>query len=789
MDITQPANEGIQAIILAGGKGSRLAPLTEDTPKPMLKIMGKTVLEHVLDRVSKYGIKNASVTTMYLPWQIELIGTSYNGMNISYIREKSPLGTAGAVKNAYDGKSGTVIVMSGDGVCDFDLNEAIKFHYEKNAAATIVTYKTENPLEYGVVLTSSDGRVTRIEEKPPWSRVTSGNINTGIYILNKEVLNAIPDAKEFDFAKQLFPLLLAQKRDVFAFEGKGNWFDIGNLDEYFAASCAALDGKINGIENDGLSSEELKEKNVDFDYPVYVSKKAVLGKNVKLGAYTFIGEGSVISDGCDIEMSIIADNVSLGMGCGIYGTLIGRNCRFGENCVTEEGCAVGAGCETDDSVILPKYSFIHSSSHLTGKDFLAKRQNRKESPLFSDDGLVFDITRVPLQLIVKIGQGVAAVASAKKSPGSTRIGIMYDGGDACRRIAEALVCAVESSGVRSYAFDSGFEAVSRYVASRFITDAVLYIKRTDKGEGCIRIFTSTGLSAPFSFEKELTNLIYGAENDTTPDRYYRADRFSSIWTLYYNDLVKKTQETFGKNALSGFKAYFEAEGEITAYSPAYTAICAITELGGEILREKQADAPSFAINRDGLYLECNSAGKKIDDYHINAILIDNLAENVKVLYLDSEYPDIYKSIIKKKNTSFMEYAKDTGIENVKSTEEMQNQLWLNDGVYKCLYLSAIINTKGKRADELLKNIPDFEMYTGTFDGNTNRASVMHKLSEISVQSTKNTGSSNREGVKLVLANGSITVIPGKAAGFKIISEATSTEAAKELWEKAKEYLK
>ena len=164
-------NKPVEAIVLAGGKGTRLAPLTEDTPKPLLKILGKTVLEIVFDRLIDCGVRKASVTTMYLPWQIEALGSSYSTLQLNYIREQTPLGTAGAVKNAYTGESDTVIVLSGDGVFDFDLKKALDFHYEKNADVTIVTYATENPLEYGVVLYDSEGKINHFAEKPPWHRL------------------------------------------------------------------------------------------------------------------------------------------------------------------------------------------------------------------------------------------------------------------------------------------------------------------------------------------------------------------------------------------------------------------------------------------------------------------------------------------------------------------------------------------------------------------------------------------------------------------------------------------
>ncbi|MCR5352769.1 MAG: NDP-sugar synthase, partial [Clostridiales bacterium] len=363
-------NHNVSAVILAGGKGTRLSPLTQDTPKPMINVLGKPVIEYVFDALCKTSVSKAYVTTMYLPWQIEALGRRYKNLELAYVREKNPLGTAGGVKNALsDEKSADAyIILSGDGIFDFDLQKAIDFHFEKNADVTIVSYKTENPLSYGVILYDSDGRINRFTEKPPWSQVVSGTVNTGIYIVNKDIIDAIPKDTEFDFANQLFPLLLAEKRALFAYEAAGTWHDIGNLDEYFAANRSCLDGIISGAKNDGYTESELYEKGIDAESPVYVSKNAIIGKNVKIGAYSVIESGAVISDGCDVSCSIIGEHTSCGMGCGIYGAIIGKKVKIGENCVISEGCAIGGSAEINDCVILPKYSFINSARSIDSKD-------------------------------------------------------------------------------------------------------------------------------------------------------------------------------------------------------------------------------------------------------------------------------------------------------------------------------------------------------------------------------------------------------------------------------------
>ena len=786
-------NKPVEAIILAGGKGTRLAPLTEDTPKPLLKVMGKSVLENVFERLIDCGVRNASVTTMYLPWKIESLGQSYGPLQLNYVREQSALGTAGAVKNAYSGESDTVIVLSGDGLFDFDLKKALEFHYEKRAEVTIVTYSTENPLEYGVVLSGSDSRITRFAEKPPWAQVISGMVNTGIYILNKNIIDRIPSKTEYDFAKQLFPLLLAGKSDLYAYEAKGSWHDIGNLDSYFAANCAALDGKISGIKNTGFTEKELRDKNIEVEMPVFVSRKAVIGQNVKLGAYTVIGDGVVISDNCDIACSVIGDSAILGMGCGIYGTLIGRGTKLGENCVTSEGCAIGAGATAEDSVIFPKYSFVHSASHISGKEKLVGHSSAKEKVLFGENGIKCDINETDPVHLMRIGYSVGIASSNNKSKGSVRIGIMCDENLQSERIASIILSGVQWSGVRSVKFGTGFEALARFAALEFVTDYLIYVNRNSDGDIDISVYDEYGLDISDHFEREISKVFFGPDEYTPPEKYYETDKFENILFLYYSELIKECKKMLDGKKLEGFECCFADAGDIKAFSPTHTAIWAINELGGEVRRGYEKDTGCFYLDSMGKKVEYKLRNSTYDSAHIDAILLASGArEKNKELILPCNSPDVIKSVAEKSGHTINEYAPSAERkEKFFSKETFRQNLFLNDSVFKALHFAILLNNNNTAPDNLSKKLPAFEIFSKKVEANTNRASVMQRLAKLSAQTKSETSEQKRntEGIRLVLSNGSVTVIPGKISGFKIISEAKSIEAAKELCEKAEEYLK
>ena len=200
----------MKAVVMAGGAGSRLRPLTVGRPKPMVPIVNKPVLMHILDLLKRHGILDVVLTVQFMGDSIQdyLGDGSLMGMNIRYAVEETPLGTAGSVKNAQHYLDDTFLVISGDALTDFDLTKIIDFHRERKSLATLTLYRVPSPLEYGVIIIDEDGRVRQFLEKPSWGEVISDTVNTGIYVLEPEVLDHCELGTPFDFSKDLFPLLL-----------------------------------------------------------------------------------------------------------------------------------------------------------------------------------------------------------------------------------------------------------------------------------------------------------------------------------------------------------------------------------------------------------------------------------------------------------------------------------------------------------------------------------------------------------------------------------------------------
>ncbi|MGH3092041.1 MAG: nucleotidyltransferase family protein, partial [Gaiellaceae bacterium] len=236
----------MKAVVMAGGEGTRLRPLTSNQPKPMVPIVGKPCMEHIVELLEKHGFEDVIVTVAFMPQAIRgyFGGGESLGVSIRYSVEESPAGTAGSVKLAEEALGETFLVISGDALCDVDLAELVRFHREKGAIATIGLVSVPNPLEFGIVVTDSDGRIERFLEKPSWGQVFTDTINTGIYVLEPEVLRHVPTDRPYDFSKELFPLLLEMGRPLYGYVAEGYWQDIGNLDQYRQANFDALDEKV-----------------------------------------------------------------------------------------------------------------------------------------------------------------------------------------------------------------------------------------------------------------------------------------------------------------------------------------------------------------------------------------------------------------------------------------------------------------------------------------------------------------------------------------------------------------
>lgn len=338
----------LSAIIMAGGEGSRLRPLTCDTPKPMVPVLGKPVLSYALQLLRRHGLTEVGVTLQYLPERISRhFGSgAKEGVKLHYHREREPLGTAGGVLAAASGRHaphGTFVVLSGDGLTDCDLTDALRFHKEKGALATLVLSRVRDPLSYGVVITSADGRVLRFVEKPGWGEVYSDTVNTGIYLLEPEVLSYIFPDKPCDFGKDLFPLLVRESKGVYAFVSDAYWCDIGDQAAYVRAQADFLTGKIRLDPGPLIAETAQVDETARVEGPCYLGAGARIGAHAQLTDCAVVGMNASVGPHARVTRSIVWDDAAIANNAQLRGAVVGRGAQVGAGAMLLEECALGDG--------------------------------------------------------------------------------------------------------------------------------------------------------------------------------------------------------------------------------------------------------------------------------------------------------------------------------------------------------------------------------------------------------------------------------------------------------------
>ncbi|RJO62484.1 MAG: NDP-sugar synthase [Dehalococcoidia bacterium] len=325
----------MKAVILAGGLGTRLRPLTYNTPKSLVPVLNRPFLEHVLLWLKKHGVDEAILALSHLAPPVEdCFGDgSRLGIKISYVLEKSALGTAGAVKNAAELVVGSFFVLNGDIFSDLDFSAMLAFHRQNQARATIALTPVDNPTHYGLIETDSRSRVTRFLEKPRPEEVTTNMINAGTYVLEPGVLDMIPPSQEYSFERQLFPSMLAGGDAVYAFPSSGYWIDIGNPEKYRQLNFDLLSGK-GGQYGFNHGHEIITGRGCRIHPtailkgPLLVGDNCSIGKEAVIIGPTVIGSGCLIEDAATISASVIWQNVTIGNGSRFMSSIAANGCHL-----------------------------------------------------------------------------------------------------------------------------------------------------------------------------------------------------------------------------------------------------------------------------------------------------------------------------------------------------------------------------------------------------------------------------------------------------------------------------
>ncbi|HEX9061719.1 MAG TPA: sugar phosphate nucleotidyltransferase, partial [Clostridia bacterium] len=473
----------MKAIIMAGGEGTRLRPLTCNRPKPMVPVINKPVMEHTIELLRKYDFNDIGVTLQYMPEVIRDYfqdGREY-GVNLRYYIEQTPLGTAGSVKNADAFLDDTFLVISGDALTDIDLKKAVEFHFNKGSIATLILKKVDIPLEYGVVVTDENDRITGFLEKPSWGEVFSDTVNTGIYILSPEVLGYFKKNEVFDFSKDLFPMLLKAGKPMYGFVTDDYWCDIGDLKAYLKAHIDVMEGRVNiSIPGKQIQDKVWVDEGCQFDESAVIKGPCIIGKNcrikgkVLIDSYSVIGDFNIIGERSGIKRSILWKNCIMDRNVQLRGSVLCDKVHIKENTCTYEQSVIGDDTTIrDNAVVKPNIKIwpnkvIESCVEVNSNLVWGCKCTRN---IFGHRGIAGEINvDITPEFASKLGAAYGAVFK-----GNARIGISCDSTSPAQMLKIAFISGLMSAGIEIYDFGSMLLPVTRSAVRFFKVDGGIHI--------------------------------------------------------------------------------------------------------------------------------------------------------------------------------------------------------------------------------------------------------------------------------------------------------------------------
>lgn len=540
----------MKAIIMAGGEGSRLRPLTCNMPKPMMPILGKPVMEYAVELLKKYGITEIGVTLQYLPDEIvNYFGDGSDfGVNMRYFVEDVPLGTAGSVKNAESFLNETFIVISGDALTDIDISKVINYHNEKEALATLVLKEVAIPLEYGVVVTGKDGFITSFLEKPSWNEVFSDKVNTGIYILEPKIFSFYETNQKFDFSNDLFPILLRNNEAMYGFAFEGFWCDIGNIEQYMNCNYNILKGNVKVSikakeveEGIWIGEECIISPNAVITPPVYIGNNCRIYEGSRVGPYSVIGKNNIISSGSSIKRSIVFNNCYLGSGVELKGTVIcnkvqmeSRSAAFEESAIGDEtficskaivkpGVKVWPEKVVESGVIV-KTNLIWGGKHC--KSIFAKKLVRGE--------INIDITP---EFVSKLGSAYGSLL-----PIGSKVAISSSDYGAPQMFKYALATGLLSIGVEVFDLKMMTTSITRHASNFFGVQGAIHVMQEldDRQKVSIKFMDGDGIDLDSQMERKIENSLLREDfRRVMADSLQKISHYTDCVDYYTRHIINK----------------------------------------------------------------------------------------------------------------------------------------------------------------------------------------------------------------------------------------------------------
>lgn len=754
----------MKAVVMAGGEGSRLRPLTCTRPKPMIKIMGKPVIGYIIDLLVKNGFDEIAVTSRYRSEDIEeyINDLEINNVDIYCIEEEHVLGTAGCVRNAAENWDEPFIVISGDCICDIELSKVMLYHKSIMADATIVCSVVDDPGEYGTVNLTRNGEVDSFCEKPDWSHAASNLANTGIYVINPAILSLIPENSNYDFANDFFPSLMNEGKRLFGYQIENYWCDIGDFKSLRMCVRDIMAHKVNIELPDGrngiFAPYGCPKGNFEIVPPVYFGKNVKIGDHCTIGPFSAIEDNVVINENTRIKRAVVMDNSNIGGNCDIIGAVIGEKCLLKRNTVCLEGSCIGDGSTIESGSTISNHVLVWPEKHIPYRSVLTDnlRDGKSEYDLLSSDGISgTTFSEMSPERCCRLGEALGSSSCGGK------VGIGYDSSRESKALAMAVLSGLISSGSKIFDFGESFESQMGFFVSFCSLDSGIFISANEQKTD-IRLFGVYGLPLARKHEREIENRYKRSDfRRACGDKCNDINDMSAVSEIYQGQLL-----AFAGESVSDSCATVNSSNPMiknTADKCFYWLGCYKREL------------PEFNIDYTGKKVTAKDEnGNLVMHEKLVAICASDALSSGQDICIPFDSPAFIDTIAEKNGKNVYRVGKSPmAAFDENTTLSARKNMWAYDGLSLVFNLLKLMKKQNKKLSELVNELPEFNIASKTVICNISPS----RLAGILGMTVDN----ETQGLRKALGKGYVTVTrTGAGRHIRIVAEAESMEAAQEI---------
>lgn len=760
----------MKAVIMAGGEGTRLRPLSLGRPKPMTPLLGRPVMEHIIRLLRDHGISDICVTLCYQPRQVmDYFGDGEKlGVRLAYFVEEEPLGTAGSVKNCVSSLGEEdFLVISGDCVCDLDLSRLISFHRERGAEATLGLYRHSAPLEYGLVVTGEDGRVEGFVEKPSWGQVVTDQVNTGVYILSPAAMARVPRGRSWDFGKDLFPAMLREGAPLYGLPLEGYWRDMGDCGAYLDCVADALSGRVRlelGLprRGEGIWSADPLPEGVEIKAPCWIGQGVVVEPGALLGPCALLDRESVVRTGAQVSQSVLLAGASAGEKAVLdrailcpgsaaqRGAVLSPGAVLGENALAEEGAVLLERVRLWPGQRAPEGCRLSRS--VTGGSM-------KGVLRFGDSGAIRGV------LAEDLGpEALLALGGILGAEGQVGLGCSNTPG--AMMLARAAAAGVNAAGGDAFLHGLGCPVQGADLGESQGLPVSLFVEEV-RGIIFLHLFDSQGLPLDRAGQRKLEHALLQGEfrraRSEQTGRLRRLDIASAQWA----------RQTAERAALHrpALRRVTVAVGKDTPEDRALRE--ALSALGCQLEEKWRPGIPAFRAERGGFRLTAqDERGAVVDSGQLLtlAVLIEmeNGSGKVAVPAGASAAVDLVAAGY---DGQVLRLDRDGD----RARDLYASQPWLRCAPSAAVRICARMGVSGQRLDRLLAKTPRFSAWRREVPLSAGRGRVMRALAR--EQGSPLQG----EGLRAHAGNGWVYLVPlARRSALRVLAEGPDMELAAEL---------